>query len=356
MVTTTKDASGRRFEQWVRYHEQVGIGLFYVFVDDRTKKYDAFSQKKENVKLFSESEMESIRSKLLCNKEQWLVPWIRKRGCNAKLFVKQSQNVEMAIEMATEDNVDWIAHIDTDELLFPAGVANLDIRELLREYQPRDIDGIVLPNYEAVPETKGGVQDPFVDATLFKRNYAHADKKTWKKLGGVVVRNKSLPNFFLAYANGKSIARVARNRLRSNGAHRFKFRPISKSPSSRQRFNEVTHSEAKILHYPYMNLDESIKRLRNCCPRDVTSSLDAEKINQTFLLDFDRQAFVALVLNGEGEDEESERLEGRRRRAEAWYNERIVFEDVNETAALVHSGVFDRIYAPSLLLKKLSQK
>jgi hypothetical protein len=105
-----------------------------------------------------------------------------------------------------------------------------------------------------------------------------------------------------------------------------------------------------------MNLDESIKRLRNCCPRDVTSSLDAEKINQTFLLDFDRQAFVALVLNGEGEDEESERLEGRRRRAEAWYNERIVFEDVNETATLVHSGVFDRIYAPSLLLKKLSQK
>ena len=356
VVTTTKDASGRRFEQWVRYHEQVGIGLFYVFVDDRTKKYDAFSQKKENVKLFSESEMESIRSKLLCNKEQWLVPWIRKRGCNAELFVKQSQNVEMAIEMATEDNVDWIAHIDTDELLFPAGVANLDIRELLREYQPRDIDGIVLPNYEAVPETKGGVQDPFDDATLFKRNYEHADKKTWKKLGGVVVRNKSLPNFFLAYANGKSIARVARNRLRSNGAHRFKFRPISNSPSSRQRFNEVTHSEAKILHYPYMNLDESIKRLRNCCPRDVTSSLDAEKINQTFLLDFDRQAFVALVLNGEGEDEESERLEGRRRRAEAWYNERIVFEDVNETAALVHSGVFDRIYAPSLLLKKLSQK
>ncbi|CAL6342464.1 unnamed protein product [Bathycoccus prasinos] len=356
VVTTTKDASGRRFEQWVRYHEQVGIGLFYVFVDDRTKKYDAFSQKKENVKLFSESEMESIRSKLLCNKEQWLVPWIRKRGCNAELFVKQSQNVEMAIEMATEDNVDWIAHIDTDELLFPAGVANLDIRELLREYQPRDIDGIVLPNYEAVPETKGGVQDPFVDATLFKRNYAHADKKTWKKLGGVVVRNKSLPNFFLAYANGKSIARVARNRLRSNGAHRFKFRPISKSPSSRQRFNEVTHSEAKILHYPYMNLDESIKRLRNCCPRDVTLSLD-----ETFLLDFDRQAFVALVLNGEGEDEsESERrqrrLEGRRRKAEAWYNERIVFEDVNETATLVHSGVFDRIYAPSLLLKKLSQK
>ncbi|CAL6344919.1 unnamed protein product [Bathycoccus prasinos] len=327
VVTTTKDASGRRFEQWVRYHEQVGIGLFYVFVDDRTKKYDAFSQ---NVKLFSESEMESIRSKLLCNKEQWLVPWIRKRGCNAELFVKQSQNVEMAIEMATEDNVDWIAHIDTDELLFPAGVANLDIRELLREYQPRDIDGIVLPNYEAVPETKGGVQDPFVDATLFKRNYEHADKKTWKKLGGVVI----------------TLKRCAQVQISAN----IKF------SSSRQRFNEVTHSEAKILHYPYMNLDESIKRLRNCCPRDVTSSLDAEKINQTFLLDFDRQAFVALVLNGEGEDEESERLEGRRRRAEAWYNERIVFEDVNETAALVHSGVFDRIYAPSLLLKKLSQK
>ena len=45
VVTTTKDASGGRFEQWVRYHEQVGIGLFYVFVDDRTKNTMLFPRK-----------------------------------------------------------------------------------------------------------------------------------------------------------------------------------------------------------------------------------------------------------------------------------------------------------------------
>ena len=60
----------------------------------------------------------------------------------------------------------------------------------------------MLPNYEAVPETKGGVQD---------RSSPSEDKKTWKKVGGVVVRSKSLPNFFLAYANGK-IDRASRSK------------------------------------------------------------------------------------------------------------------------------------------------
>ena len=300
IVTTTRNVNNKRFEQWLRYHENVGFAIFYAFLDGEnsmaptTRAFSA-SQKK-NVKLLSdfEGDMRRKRASLQCNKEEWLVPWIRKRGCNADLFVKQSQNVEMAIEMALNDNVDWIAHIDTDELLFPTGRANLDIRELLKE-QTMDVDAVIFPNYEAVPETRGGVRDPFVDATVFKRNYAHMyDANTWKKFGSEAVRNKSLPNFFLAYANGKSIARIV-PKLRSNGAHRFKFRTTQKSPS-RRKFNEVTHPDAKILHYPYMNFNESKQRLRNC-PCDAKSPLDTEIINQCFLLDFDRQAFGALVLN-----------------------------------------------------------
>jgi len=357
IVTTTANASGKQFEQWFRWHHQIlGFEMFYVFVDDRgtPSSFSARSQSlfPENVKLFREShgDLESIRPKLRCNKEQWLVPWMRKRGCNAELFVKQSQNVEMAISMARKDNIDWIAHIDIDELLFPSGGASLDIRELLQD-QPGYVDAIVFPNYEAVPEMRGGVQDPFVDATLFKRNYEQArDKDKWKKLGGEVVRNKSLPNFFLAYANGKSIARIAGNKLRSNGAHRFKFRSASSSPPSRElNFIEVTHEEAKLLHYPYMNLNESIKRLRKCS-RDATSSFHAEL---DFLLEFDRRAYVALVLNNEGSVSSPQQQSSRRRR-EDWYNRRVVFEDKNEVAKLVRGDVFQRIYAPSLLLKNLS--
>tara|TARA_B100001758_G_scaffold246401_1_gene261390 strand:- start:797 stop:2065 length:1269 start_codon:yes stop_codon:yes gene_type:complete len=366
IVTTTRNVDNKRFEQWLRYHENVGFAMFYAFLDGEnsmTPTTRAFSaSQKKNVKLLSdfEGDMRRKRASLQCNKEEWLVPWIRKRGCNAELFVKQSQNVEMAIEMALNDNVDWIAHIDTDELLFPTGRANLDIRELLKE-QTMDVDAVIFPNYEAVPETRGGVRDPFVDATVFKRNYAHMyDANTWKKFGSEAVRNKSLPNFFLAYANGKSIARIV-PKLRSNGAHRFKFRTTQKSPS-RRKFNEVTHPNAKILHYPYMNFNESKQRLRNC-PCDAKSPLDTEIINQCFLLDFDRQAFGALVLNerhsgNEDDDEEEEedvqRASRRQQTEEDWYNHRVVFDDADVTTRLVRAGVLERIHAPGLLVNALS--
>ena len=66
-----------------------------------------------------------------------------------------------------------------------------------------------------------------------------------------------------------------------------------------------------------MNFNESKQRLRNC-PCDAKSPLDTEIINQCFLLDFDRQAFGALVLNerhsGNEDDSDEEEEDVQRRR------------------------------------------
>ena len=33
IVTTTRNVDNKRFEQWLRYHENVGFALFYAFLD-----------------------------------------------------------------------------------------------------------------------------------------------------------------------------------------------------------------------------------------------------------------------------------------------------------------------------------
>lgn len=45
-----------------------------------------------------------------------------------------------------EAGVDWIIHLDTDELLHPAGTSEYSLRRLLADL-PEDVDMVVFPNY-----------------------------------------------------------------------------------------------------------------------------------------------------------------------------------------------------------------
>ena len=42
--------------------------------------------------------------------------------------------------------MDWIIHLDTDELLYPGGAAEYSVRRLLSEV-PHDVDMVIFPNY-----------------------------------------------------------------------------------------------------------------------------------------------------------------------------------------------------------------
>lgn len=42
--------------------------------------------------------------------------------------------------------MEWIFHLDTDELLHPAGTREYTVSELLTEV-PTDVDMVVFPNY-----------------------------------------------------------------------------------------------------------------------------------------------------------------------------------------------------------------
>ena len=63
--------------------------------------------------------------------------------------------------MATKDNVDWLLQIDTDELMYPGGKPGFSLQRLLAAFAD-DVDTVVFPNYESLPESDK-VHDPFTE-------------------------------------------------------------------------------------------------------------------------------------------------------------------------------------------------
>ncbi len=55
-----------------------------------------------------------------------------------------------------EAGMDWIIHLDTDELLHPAGAPEYSLRRLLQDVAA-DVDMVVFPNYVSKPH--GSLED-----------------------------------------------------------------------------------------------------------------------------------------------------------------------------------------------------
>ncbi|KAH9679702.1 hypothetical protein KPL71_026238 [Citrus sinensis] len=95
----------------------------------------------------------------------------------------------MAIVMAR------IIHLDTDELIHPAGAREYSMRQLLLDV-PNNVDMV----------------------SMFKNNYDHLPKDVY--FGNYRKAARNNPNYFLTYGNGKTSTRV-QDHLRPNGAHRW---------------------------------------------------------------------------------------------------------------------------------------
>ena len=73
--------------------------------------------------------------------------------------------------MSREDGLEWLLHIDTDELVYPGGSAIYSLKEVLAAVPP-EVDLLVFPNYEGLAEGPD-VAEPFVEVSLFKKNFQH---------------------------------------------------------------------------------------------------------------------------------------------------------------------------------------
>jgi hypothetical protein len=125
--------------------------------------------------------------------------------------------------------IDWLLHIDHDELFKPRERNVADHFSKLA-----GIDQAIYLNHEAVPESVE-VDDVFRDITLFKRNPAVVERLFGRRASAAARR------LFMAYWNGKAAIRVASGAI-PNGVHRFIAGP--------RPIETVWLEEPYILHYP----------------------------------------------------------------------------------------------------------
>ena len=238
--------------------------------------------------------------------------------------MRQNIILETAIASAlAEGDIAWIAHIDTDELLYPAGTADFSLLTLLANV-PANVDALVFPNYESAVE-RDDVADPFTQVTLFKRNFDHVVREVYFAKYKEMTRGN--PNYFLTYGNGKAAARLVPG-LRPNGAHRF--HNYVKAP------REGKATEAAVLHYTYARFEDVRARRGRC-----NCGASDEEVKQCFILEFDRWVFRKA----------SAELDDNKLRD--WYREHVVWTDAAFTRGQLANGLFGRIHAPALLVAVL---
>jgi len=307
---------------FLKYHSGIHVGRFYLFVegDDDGRRGDARARavaRRFNAVVVSRDDVDKRRRSV--SSKAFLRPYLENatacEGGASALFVRQTVHLEMAIELARrERDVAWLVHIDVDEALYPADSASMDIRQVLGAV-PRRFDRVVFPNHEAVPEGEEENQP----TTLFRKNHRTVDAATYARYASLARGSK--PNYFAAYSNGKSAARIdasSTSDLRAHGAHRFM------SSSGR----ETTAAETVVLHFPFGDASRARRRATRCACADV---------DLCSMLPFDR-----LLAREARERPES---------FDAFFDAAVVERDATRKSILLKAGVYTRIHAVALTLR-----
>lgn len=325
-ITTSTSAGLDQILPWMFYHKVMGVSNFFLFVEGKAASPEVSNvlESIPGVKvIYRTRDLEEQQARSRIWNETWLSGFFYK-PCNYELFVKQSLNMEMAIVMARDDGMDWILHLDTDELIHPAGAREYSLRQLLLDV-PGNVDMVIFPNYESSVE-RDDVKDPFSEVSMFKRNYDHLPKDTY--FGMYKESTRGNPNYFLTYGNGKSVARI-QDHLRPNGAHRW--HNYMKTP------NEIKLEEAAVLHYTYAKFSDLTSRRDRCGCKPTK-----EDVKRCFMLDFDRSAFIIASTATE-----EEMLK--------WYHEHVVWDDKDVKLKLLRKGILTRIYTPMAIIQGLRE-
>ncbi|XP_061963254.1 glycosyltransferase-like At3g57200 [Populus nigra] len=322
-ITTSMSAGLEQTLPWIFYHKVMGVSTFFLFVEGKAASHDV-SKVLETVPgmkvIYRLKDLEEQQAKGGIWNETWLSSFFYK-PCNYELFVKQSLNMEMAIVMAREASMDWIIHLETDELIHPAGASEYFLRQLLSDV-PGNVDMVIFPNYESSVE-RDDIKEPFSEVSMFKKNHDHLPKDTY--FGNYEEAIRGNPNYFLTYGNGKSAAHN-RDYLRPNGTHRW--HNYMKTP------NEVKLEEAAVLYYTYPKFSDLTSRHDQCGCKPTK-----EDVKRCFM-------FMAAFIIASTVTEE-EMLH--------WYQERIMWTDEALKLKLLRKGILTRIYTPTVVVHGLGE-
>jgi len=159
------------FETWLDYHLSLDVDYIFLRVEETPELSNLLN--KYNDKVIVEYDNN-----------------VNKRDNYWSQMDRQKKFVNGVISKCKELSVNWLLHIDSDELIW----CSKPIREIVSSVN-KDVDNISIKNYEAVYPSDS-LSNPFLETNTF------------------------IQKGLLAYANGKSIGRIS-NKLYSNGPHLF---------------------------------------------------------------------------------------------------------------------------------------
>ncbi len=284
---------------WLRYHIAIGFNRIYIFFDN--PKHDAklmeilsnTPEYKDLVKIVKSDER--YRKKYWTPQdggpngksepEQWLLPAL---GIHlpTEHNARQILNVARAGSLAKLDNIAWLLHVDSDELLWLPGIKSGVAKTFFSQLGSKGVTHAVILNDEVVRKTpdyksKKLPQDPFHQRLFFMRNEMVLDQRQRDLFQKIQAERKVKP--FLGYMCGKGAINVALWRSNFGEAspilpqHVVSFafshyhpgnitiinsnsnKPLPYISSKKIKVAYVT-SVARILHYVNPDLDTILKK------------------------------------------------------------------------------------------------
>lgn len=212
IVATIADCSDS-IDQFIHYHSTIGFKKFYLFIDDNCQAVLEKTKKYPHVITF-------LREEALFNEWKKLSAFEikeKKEIVEAEVMVRQELNFFVAHKIAKESGIDWLVHIDIDELFYPNGN---NLQEHFKLLQINDYKSITYLNYESI-STKIESSSMYSSSEAFKINFFK--HKHWffnseqkKFIDGASWLPKKYFNF---YQNGKSAISTYGQRLKFFDVH-----------------------------------------------------------------------------------------------------------------------------------------
>lgn len=203
IVSTVRDP-GNTIESFIRYHLKIGIAHIFLFFDLPDDPAIKIAQKFPNVSAIPCDE--SLRFQ---QKDNQLYDNLSQHA-SQEVMARQILNAETAINLALAMGMDWIVHIDGDELFY----TQESVAEHF-DFIPYSVGQVIYRNFEGVPENFE-IKDYFKEVTLFKK---HGHLLPYP-LPEEYYKFSQRQGYFLGYGNGKAAARVVPGLLPS-GVHEF---------------------------------------------------------------------------------------------------------------------------------------
>jgi hypothetical protein len=318
LVTTLRDA-GAMLESFVAWHLALGFERLFLFFDD---PHDP-----DLPRLAAHPRITAIPYDDALRRAWTALPdYPALSGfIDSEVIARQVRNMGVAMDLARRQGLDWLLHIDVDELFFSP---NETIAALFAPGQA--FDTIQFPNFEAVPEASE-ITDPFRAVDLFKIP-ASFNPGPFTAEGEALLRatTQLQPGFrFHFYSNGKSAVRLAAPGMRPGGVHSFS-RTVGETRTA-------PVPAAYVLHYACCGFEAFWTKYRRL----------GRFSDRWFGQDDIRTLIGPLHL-----DARDVVAGGDRDAALAFYRHRIAIEDPERSEALVRHGILLRIAEPRQLLAR----